>query len=147
MQILSTLTLLYTSNFSRDIDGPLNASLNYGYSIVLSMVAREVAVRGYLTQVGICHRNEYNQFNLACDLMEPFRPIVDRVVYDNFSGDFSRDLKLTLLSFPTMVMKYKDGNYTVSSIVSLYIQDCFNALNKKALSDEISQFRIVEDEF
>lgn len=138
---------LFGEDFTREIDSPLNVALNYGYSIFLAMVAREIVARGYLTQIGICHRNEYNQFNLACDLMEPFRPLVDRVVIDNFEGDFTRELRLTLLSVPTMVVEYKDGSYKVSSVVSLYVQDCLNALNKKIMADEISQFKVDEDEF
>ena len=137
---------LFGENFTREIDSPLNAALNYGYSILLAMVSRELSVRGYLTQIGICHRNEYNQFNLACDLMEPFRPLADRVVLDNFEGDFTRDLRLTLLSISTMVVEYKDGDYKVSSVVSLFVQDCLNALNKKIMVDEISSFKVVEDE-
>ena len=137
---------LFGENFTREIDSPLNAALNYGYSILLAMVSRELSARGYLTQIGICHRNEYNQFNLACDLMEPFRPLVDRVVLDNFEGDFTRDLRLTLLSISTMVIEYKDGVYKVSSVVSLFVQDCLNALNKKIMVDEISSFKVVEDE-
>ena len=137
---------LFGENFTRETDSPLNAALNYGYSILLAMVARELSARGYLTQIGICHRNEYNQFNLACDLMEPFRPLVDRVVFDNFEGDFTRDLRLTLLSISTMVVEYKDGDYKVSSVVSLFVQDCLNALNKKIMVDEISQYKVAEDE-
>lgn len=138
---------LFGHDFRRDIDCPLNASLNFGYSILLSMVAREIAVRGYLTQVGICHRNEYNQFNLACDLMEPFRPFVDRVIFDNFFEDFSRSIRMILLSIPTMTVEYKDGSYKFSSVVSLYVQDCLNALNKKSTSDDIANYKVVEDEF
>ena len=63
---------LFGSNFSRDDDVPVNAALNYGYGILLSAVNREIVARGYLTQCGICHRSEFNQFNLSCDLMEPF---------------------------------------------------------------------------
>lgn len=64
---------LFGPSYSRDDDTPLNAALNYGYAILLSSVNREIAARGYLTQAGICHRNEFNQFNLSCDFMEPFR--------------------------------------------------------------------------
>ena len=67
---------LFGEDFNRRDDTPLNAALNYGYAVLLSMVNREIVSRGYLTQCGICHRNEFNQFNLACDFMEPFRPVV-----------------------------------------------------------------------
>lgn len=57
--------------------GFLNTCLNYGYAVVTSAFNREIAASGYLTQLGIWHDNEFNPFNLACDLMEPLRPVVD----------------------------------------------------------------------
>lgn len=68
---------LFGKSFSRNDDVPVNAALNYGYSLILSCVNREIVCSGYLTQLGIFHDNMFNHFNLGCDLMEPFRPIVD----------------------------------------------------------------------
>ncbi len=51
---------------------------NYGYSLVLSAINREVSANGYLTQLGIFHNNMFNHYNLSCDFMEPFRILVDR---------------------------------------------------------------------
>ena len=134
---------LFGQDFSRDKEIPLNAALNYGYAIILSAVSREIVARGYLTQVGICHRNEYNQFNLSCDLMEPFRPIVDRVVFDNFEGDFDRDFKLLLVDVLNQGIPYKGGSYRVGSVISLYVSDCLKALNRRLSVDEIEPFGIV----
>ena len=66
---------LFGKDFSRTEESPVNAALNYGYSIILSLFTREVVSNGYITQVGLFHDNMFNQFNLACDLMEPYRPI------------------------------------------------------------------------
>ena len=55
-------------------------ALNYGYSIILSSFTREIVANGYITQLGLFHDNMFNQFNLASDLMEPFRPLVDKCV-------------------------------------------------------------------
>ena len=134
---------LFGKGFSRDEDIPLNAALNYGYSIVLSSVNREIVARGYLTQVGICHRNEYNLYNLSCDLMEPFRPLVDRIVYDNVEGDFTKETKRLLVDMLNMAIPYRGGSYRVSSVISLYVQDCLNALAKKLSIDEIEAFEVV----
>lgn len=71
---------LFGMDFSRTLDCNRNAALNYGYSIILSAFAREVVSQGYFTQLGIFHDNMFNQFNLACDLMEPFRILIDRKV-------------------------------------------------------------------
>ncbi len=134
---------LFGPDFSRDDETPINAALNYGYALLLSAVNREIVARGYLTQHGICHRNEYNQFNLSCDLMEPFRPIVDRIVFDNVDGDFTKDDKLMLVDMLNQTIAYKGGSYRVSSVISLYTKDCLDALSKRLSVDAIEAFDVV----
>ena len=134
---------LFGSEFNRNAEIPLNAALNYGYAILLSMVNREIVSRGYLTQCGICHRNEYNQFNLACDFMEPFRPAVDKLVVDYFVGDFDMETKRVLADLANKGIAYKGGIYRLGSVVSLYVQDCLNALNKKIAVDDVEPFEII----
>ena len=134
---------LFGQGFSRDDDTPVNAALNYGYSILLSAVSREIVARGYLTQCGICHRNEFNQFNLGCDFMEPFRPIVDRLVFDNIDGDFSQHDKYLLIDMLNQSIPYRGGRYRVGSVIGLYVQDCLCALNKRLSVDEIEAFDVV----
>lgn len=134
---------LFGQGFSRDDDTPVNAALNYGYSILLSAVSREIVARGYLTQCGICHRNEFNQFNLSCDFMEPFRPIVDRLVFDNIDGDFSQHDKYLLIDMLNQSIPYRGGRYRVGSVIGLYVQDCLCALNKRLSVDEIEAFDVV----
>lgn len=133
----------FGDDFIRAVDSPINSALNYGYAILLSMVNREIVARGYLTQYGVCHRNEYNQFNLSCDLMEPFRVAVDRLVVDCVSGDFDADSKRVLADLGNHGVAYRGGSYRLSSVVSLYIQDCLSALNKKISVDDIEEFEIL----
>lgn len=134
---------LFGSDFTRDIDVPINAALNYGYALLLSMVNREIVSRGFLTQTGICHRNEYNQFNLACDLMEPFRPAVDRLVVDNLNSDFDADMRRLLGDLGNTYVCYREGSYRLLSVVSQYVQQCLNALNKKIAVEDIEEFRLL----
>ena len=134
---------LFGSSFSREIENPTNAALNYGYSILLSMVNREIAARGILSQIGICHRNEYNQFNLTCDLMEPFRPAVDKLVVDYASSELNSDMRRVLADLGNTYVEYRDGSYRLGSVVSQYIQQCINALNKKITVDDIAGFRLL----
>ena len=68
---------LFGRGFTRGDDCPVNSMLNYGYAIVRGAVARNLVTRGMEPCLGIFHRGELNQFNLADDLMEPFRPLVD----------------------------------------------------------------------
>lgn len=75
---------LFSKSFHRsDQNNILNAALNYGYSIVRSAIARSVTAYGFLPFVGIHHRNKLNNFNLADDFIEPFRPLVDTAVYNH----------------------------------------------------------------
>ena len=133
---------LFGNEFCRDDDTSLNAALNYGYSILMSTVAREIVSRGYLTQTGICHRSEFNQFNFACDLMEPFRPVVDKTILSKFEGDFSKELRHHLSDFVNEELPYKDGRYRLSSVISGFVQDCLNSLNKKTSASDISSFEL-----
>lgn len=70
------------SRFKRDFDGgdPTNAALNYGYGVLRAIVARAVVASGLCPAFGIFHRNKYDAFALADDLIEPFRPVVDLCV-------------------------------------------------------------------
>ena len=134
---------LFGPDFSRDGDGPINAALNYGYALLLSSVNREIVSRGYLTQEGICHHNDFNQFNLSCDFMEPFRPIVDRVVFDNVGDEFTKDDKLLLVDMLNQTIPYRGGSYRVASVISLYVKDCLDALSKRLSVDAIEPFDVV----
>ncbi len=84
--------------FSRSQECNTNAALNYGYSIILSVFSREVVANGYSTQIGIFHDNMYNQYNLACDLMEPFRPFIDAEVIHMNLETFEHEQKCSLYS-------------------------------------------------
>lgn len=72
--------VLFGDRFIRDTGDNIDSALNYGYSLILSSFNREIVAAGYITSLGINHVNEFNPFNLACDLMEPFRPVVDLCV-------------------------------------------------------------------
>lgn len=96
-------------NFSRNRDGCYpNNLLNYGYSILRAMVARALVISGILPTLGIHHRNKYNAYCLADDIMEPYRPYVDELVYSiviNCEGEqkeLTKEIKEQLLSIPTL---------------------------------------------
>lgn len=95
-------------NFIRGRDEmPPNNLLNYGYAILRAVVARSLVASGLLPTLGIHHHNRYNAYCLADDIMEPFRPYVDRLVYEitqHYGCDIelSKDIKAELLSVPTL---------------------------------------------
>ncbi len=84
-----------------------NNLLNYGYAILRAVVARSLVSSGLLPTLGIHHHNRYNAYCLADDIMEPYRPYVDRLVYeitDHYGNEneLSKDIKAELLSIPTL---------------------------------------------
>ena len=94
-------------NFVRDRSGLWpNPLLNYGYAIVRAVVARALVSSGLLPTLGIHHHNRYNAYCLADDIMEPYRPYVDRIVIqliDKYrrAEEITNDLKRELLTIPT----------------------------------------------
>ncbi len=95
-------------NFTRDREGaPPNNLLNYCYAILRAVVARSLVASGLLPTMGIHHHNRYNAYCLADDIMEPYRPYVDELVYKIIvsGADYntlSRELKAELLTIPTL---------------------------------------------
>ncbi len=89
---------LFGLDFTRTEDNFINAALNYGYSIILSAFTREIVANGYITQLGLFHDNMFNQFNLASDLMEPFRILVDREVTEMKLLQFEHEEKMQLVN-------------------------------------------------
>ena len=85
----------------------INSFLNYGYAILRAVVARSLVASGLLPTLGIHHHNRYNAYCLADDIMEPYRPYVDRLVHDiieqyGVDVELSKDIKAELLSIPTL---------------------------------------------
>ena len=72
---------IYGKHFVRSQESITNAMLNYGYAILRGVIARSIICHGYEPSLGIFHKNELNGFNLADDFIEPFRPLVDLLVY------------------------------------------------------------------
>ena len=120
---------LFGMDFTRSADNPTNACLNYGYSIILSAINREVSGNGYLTQLGIFHDNMFNHFNLSCDLMEPLRIIVDKVVYYHDPVVFGDEEKYLLMDLLNNGVTVDNTNQTFLNAIRIYVHSVFDALN------------------
>ncbi|HQY19035.1 MAG TPA: type II CRISPR-associated endonuclease Cas1 [Ferruginibacter sp.] len=100
-----------TLSFRRERHGPPpNNLLNYGYAILRAMLARSLVASGLLPTLGIHHRNQYNAYCLADDVMEPYRPFVDYVVFQIMRNngaylEMSPSIKKSLLEIPAMDVK------------------------------------------
>jgi len=108
-----------------------NAALNYGYSLLLSAFNREVVGNGYLTQMGLFHNNMFNHFNLSCDLMEPYRVIVDRYVRDKNYTMFGPEEKHELVQLLTEKVRINDNKQYVENAIKIYASSVFDALNDR----------------
>lgn len=125
---------LFGKDFSRTSDTSLNAALNYGYSILLSAFNREIVANGYLTQLGLFHDNMFNSFNLASDLMEPFRTIIDRRVYLMEVQIFEHTEKMMLVDMLNSEVKISGRVESVSNAIKIYCRSVFDALEESDIS-------------
>lgn len=130
---------LFGNDFNRELDNDINASLDYGYTLLLSMFAREVVLSGCMTQFGLKHANQFNQFNLASDIMEPFRPIIDQIVYENRNHSFV-EIKRELFTIFSDTFQYNNKEMYLTNIVSDYTKKVIKALNNKGKG--VPEFRI-----
>lgn len=122
---------LFGKKFTRTEECPVNAALNYGYSLILSAFNREIVANGYLTQIGLFHDNMFNQFNLASDLMEPFRPLTDEKVYYLKPEKFETDEKHMMLGLLNEEVLIAGKREYFLNAVKLYVKSVFDALNEK----------------
>lgn len=130
---------LFGNNFNRDADTSINAGLNYGYTLLMSIVARELVKSGCMTQFGLKHANQFNDFNLASDLMEPFRPIVDQIVYEHQEEQFPI-IKRALFSIFTNNYIYNKKQMFLTNIIGDYTKKTIKALNGEIKG--VPEFRI-----
>lgn len=122
---------LFGADFRRRTESSINSALNYGYAILLSSFNRFVTVYGYNTSLGIKHSNGQNPYNLSCDLMEPFRPVIDRFVYQNRERELDIFYKREIVAL--MYKKIElDGKFmTVNSAVEQFSKETLNSLSAK----------------
>ena len=120
---------LFGKSFVRGNNDKINASLNYGYAILLSTVSKEIVNNGYLTQLGIHHKNEFNPYNLACDLMEPFRIIIDSFVYYNKDKELDSSFKLDIINIFNNTYTFNNKKYTLKDIIGLYVKNTLDIFN------------------
>ena len=122
---------LFGKEFTRDNPDNINAALDYGYSILLAMLNKEVVSKGYITQLGIKHKNEFNEFNLSCDLMEIFRPLIDEIVYKNKEKVFDKDFKYKLIDVGNKKIIIDNKEQYLSNAIPIFIKEVFEFLENK----------------
>ena len=122
--------LLFDKNFVRRDTSAVNAALDYGYAILLSSFNREIAMNGYLTYFGIHHCSQENQFNLASDLMEPFRPFVDYWVKAHEGiKELTPDIKYGLVELLSLEIKFNGKSTLLTNAITVYTRECLKFLS------------------
>lgn len=131
-------------NFRRDREGdPPNDMLNYGYAILRAVVARSLVSSGLLPTFGIFHHNRYNAYCLADDIMEPYRPYVDKLVFDMYNSgvrELDKEAKSRLLSIPVLDVQIRGKRSPLMIAVgfttaSLY--KCFSGESRRIVYPEV----------
>ncbi len=123
---------IFFEGFNRDLECDINTFLDYGYTVLLSQFNRTITSYGYLTQLGIHHINEFNQFNLSCDLIEPFRFIIDDNIDALSINDNWKDKIVSLLSLEVIIDEKKQ---TVVNAINIYCQSVFTAIKNKRVTE------------
>ncbi|MBP1047384.1 type II CRISPR-associated endonuclease Cas1 [Enterococcus sp. BWM-S5] len=130
---------LFGNGFTREEDNDINAGLNYGYTLLLSIFSRELVKTGCMTQFGLKHANQFNDFNLASDLMEPFRPLVDQIIYAKRQEPFPL-MKRALFELFTNNYMYNKKKMFLTNIAGDYTKKIVKVLNEEM--EGVPEFRI-----
>lgn len=133
---------LFGMDFTRTSDTPTNAALNYGYGILLSTFNREIVANGYITQLGLFHDNIFNHFNLSSDLMEPFRTLVDKIVYNLKPEIFNHNEKMELLNILNKEVIIDGKINYINNAIKIYCKSVFDAINQQ----DVSLIKFYKDE-
>ena len=129
---------LFGADFTRERGGDTpNSLLNYGYTILRAATARSLMGSGLMPAFGLFHKNRYNSFPLADDVMEPYRPFVDEIVFDlyaNGEDELTRDVKariLKLLVTDTVFGKVRRPLDIGLTMTTASLSKCFAGTQKK----------------
>lgn len=130
---------IFGNDFHRDLNCVHNLVLNYGYSVILSAFNREIVKCGYLTEIGIFQHNQFNNFNLSCDFMEPFRALFDIYYLNSDINDFNSETKLKIVDFMSSTVKIGGIRHYVNDAIGRYTKSLLDVLDTGNL-DEIKFF-------
>ena len=127
---------LYGLEFSRGNEHVINSALNYGYAIVRGLIARSIVCYGLEPSIGVFHHSELNNFNLADDMIEPFRPLVDLYVSQNYDiaeidNDLTPERKRGIFGIINYDMDMKGEKRIISNCIDMLVASYSSALQGK----------------
>jgi len=119
---------LFGAAFTRDQHNNVNAGLDYGYTLLMALFARQIVINGCMTQLGLKHANQFNSFNFASDLMEPFRIVVDEIIYEYRDHEFIV-MKRMLFKMFEATYGYQGQEMFLTNIVNDYVKKTISMLH------------------
>lgn len=136
---------LFGDNFKRFDEDIVNFSLNYSYQIIRSKISQEIVALGYNPSLGICHKSEYNSYNLADDVIEVFRPCVDKIVYEILLNSeeqyLTPDLKNKFANILNENIYFNNQVHKIRNCIVLYLQSIFSFMENP--SEEFLKFPVI----
>ena len=135
---------LYGLGFSRGNDHVINSALNYGYAIGRGLIARSIVCYGLEPSIGVFHHSELNNFNLADDMIEPFRPLVDLYVSQNYDvaeidSDLTPERKRDIFGIINYDMDVKGEKRIISNCIDMLVASYSSALQGKRSDLELPE--------
>ncbi|PKE62570.1 type II CRISPR-associated endonuclease Cas1 [Macrococcoides caseolyticum] len=121
--------IVFSNEITRDTEHVKNAGLDYGYQILLAIFARTIISKGYLTEIGIKHRNEFNLYNLASDLMEVIRPLIDYIVLNTITDVFEKEEKRKIADILNKKICVNNKMYYLVNAIEIYVESVFKYLS------------------
>lgn len=123
---------IFYEGFTRKDNSSLNAALNYGYTLLLSQFNKCIVAAGYMCQLGIHHKGPFNNFNFGCDLMEPFRYLVDQIALKiNFEKD---NFKLKMLDIFNLNVTINEHTMSLYNAINIYFNSVIKSLNTNCMN-------------
>ena len=125
-------------NFNRgNNDSFINSALNYGYAIVRGMICRTLVSYGFEPCIGLFHHNELNNFNLADDIIECFRPLVDLYILSNISqheNELTPNIKKVIMNVTNQIMLIDNKKYNIQTAIDQMIMSLSTSVSTKSNS-------------
>ncbi len=123
---------LFDKGFTRAANNGINSALNYGYAVLRGCMARYLASYGFLPMLGLHHKSELNSFNLADDMMEAFRPVVDLLAFTLFDADDILTPEKKRLLFNCLNLDILSGGqkHSVSYAMERAVQSLQRSMNR-----------------
>lgn len=139
---------LFGDDFIRFDEDVINAGLNYGYSILRSLITSIIISKGYSPNFGIFHKGKTNMFNLSDDIIEVFRPLVDQWVYENLTNEiiFKAAHREALIKLSTERVIIDGKSQTISNAINIYIESILKVIETEDEYDFIYPDVLIEND-